>query len=100
MKKYFIDSHMSYCYPYEVSKKVEDYGVLSKYIGNYYSRDEMDKIICNLIMNHPYIDGAMWLMLSANWKEGNTVGYYHILNFTNHNEKHQRKGSLEIKFEK
>lgn len=100
MKKYFISSHITYCYPYEVSKKVKEYGVLSEYIGRYYNRDEMDKIICEMIMKHPYIENSMWLNLSVMWKEGNTTGCYHILNFKNDNDEKQRKGSLEIKYEK
>ena len=99
MKVYFIDTYMAYCYPYEVSKKVTNYGVLSEYIGKYYDRHEIDKIICRLIMKHPYIEGSMWLELSVMWKEENTTGYYHHLTFKNENDYKQNKGSLEIKYE-
>lgn len=100
MKKYFIDSHMTYCYPYETTRKVNDYGILSKYIGKYFTRDEADKIICKLIMKHPYIECSMNLRLSVNWEEGNVTGYYHIFDFRNDNFENQSKGSLAIKYEK
>ena len=100
MKKYFIDNFITYCYPYEVSKVTKDYGVLSEYIGKRYNRDEIDKIICELIMKHPYIEHSMWLKLSIMWEKENVIGYYHILNFENDNDEKQSKGSLEIKYEK
>ena len=100
MKKYFIDDYMECCYPYEVSKKVNDFGVLSKYIGNRYNRDEIDKIICELVVKHPYIEGSMWLKLFVMREKDNAIEYYHILNFKNDNEEKQTKGSLAIKYEK
>ena len=100
MKKYFIDTYMEYCYPYESGKKVNDFGVLSKYVGKRYNRDEIDKIICKLIMKHPYIEGSMWLKIYVMWEKENTTGYYHMFNFKNDNDEKQSKGSLEIKYEK
>jgi hypothetical protein len=100
MKKYFIDGFITYCYPYDIEKGTKDYGVLSKYIGKYFNRDEMDKIICELIMKHPYVENSMWLKLSVQWIEENITGYYHILNFRNDNYEKQSKASLEIKYEK
>lgn len=100
MKKYFIDSHITYCYPYEVDKPIKNHGVLSKYIGKYYTRDEIDKIICELVMRHPYVERAMRVKVNVMWKQGNTSGYYYILDFENDNYNEQDKGSLEIKYEK
>lgn len=100
MKKYYINDFITYCYPYETSKPTKDYGVLSQYIGKFYNRDEMDKIICELIMRHPYIEHSMRLKISIMWVEKNTTGYYHIFDFTNDNDEKQSKGSLEIKYEK
>ena len=100
MKKYFIDKFITYCYPYETSKVAKDYGVLSKYIGQFYNRDEIDKIICEMIMNHPYINGSMWLKLHVMWDDEGVTGFYHILDFENDNCEKQRKGSLKIKYEK
>ena len=99
MKKYFIDANIRYCYPYKVSKKVEEYGVLSEYIGKRYNRDEIDKIICEMIMKHPYIKGSMFLELLVMWGKDNTYGTYHIFTFKNDNYKEQEKGDLEIKYE-
>lgn len=100
MKKYFIDSYITYCYPYQTSSKVNNYGVLSQYIGKYFDRNEIDKIICELIMNHPYIEHSMHLQINVMWEDGNTRGYYHMLNFHNDNDEKQDKGSLEIKYER
>lgn len=100
MKKYFIDGFITYCYPYDVSKATKNYGVLSEYMGKYFNRDEVDKIICELIMKHPYVENSMYLNLSVKWTDENVTGYYHILNFKNDNYEKQSKGSLEIKYEK
>ena len=99
MKKYFIDECIFYCYPYETSHKVNDYGVLSKYMGQQFDRNEMDKIICELITRHPYIEHSMSLIIHINWIENNVTGYYHILSFRNDDCDKQEKGKLEIKYE-
>ena len=98
MKKYFIGS-TTYCYPYQTSNLVQDYGVLSVYIGKYFTRDEMDKIICELIMRHPYIEHSMWIKINIEWIDGSVRGYYHMLSFNNDNDEKQCKGSLSIKYE-
>lgn len=100
MKKYFIDTFISCCYPYDISRATKNYGILSEYIGKCFDRDEIDKIICELIMRHPYIEYSMYLQLSVQWMDGNMTGYYHILNFRNDNYGEQNRGSLEIKYEK
>lgn len=100
MKKYFIDDYITYCYPFETSKITKDYGVLSKYIGKYFNRDETDEIICELIMRHPYIENSMVLNFRIMWKDENTTGFYHILNIRNDDFDKQNRGSLEIKYEK
>ena len=100
MKKYFIDDFITYCYPYDVSHMTQNYGVLSDYIGKYFNRDEIDEIICELIMRHPYVENSMSLHLSVQWTDGNTVGYYHILDFSNDNYEQQKRGNLEIKYER
>lgn len=100
MKKFYIDSHISYCYPYDIEKATKHYGVLSEYIGKYYTRNEIDKIICELIAKRPYIENAMWLKLCVMWREGDIVGYHHVLTFRNYDCEKQSKGSLEIKYEK
>ena len=79
MKKYYIDRFIDYCYPHESSRITKCFGVLSEYMGKYFSRNEMDKIICELIMRHPYIENSMHLNISIVWKENDTTGFYHIL---------------------
>jgi len=99
-KKYYIESG-SYCYPYQTSKSIKDWGVLEKHIGNHYTRDEMDKIICELFLRHPYISGAMDLNINIMWSDGKMRGFYHRLNFRQEQRAyfHQEKGTV-VKFEK
>ena len=85
---------------YQTCGVTKDYGVLSDYIGKYYNRDEIDKIICGLIMRHPYIEHSMFLKITVEYTDGNLTGFYHLLNFENYNDENQSKGSLEIKYEK
>lgn len=99
-KKYFIDTHITYCYPYDTDKIVEEYGVLSEYIGKCYSREEIDKIICEMITRHPYVQKSMFLKIHVMWRDGCMSGFYHTLTFENDNESNQRRGSAEIKYEK
>lgn len=100
MKKYFISKTISYCYPYEHSRTTKDYGILEQYMGIRYSREEMDKIICELITKHPYIENSMGLGIDIMWETENAEGYYHILSFDNDDFELQPKGDLSIKYEK
>ena len=99
-KKYFIDKHMRCCYPYEKPKVTKEYGVLSEYMDKYYDRDEIDKIICELITRHPYVEGAMSLKISVCWELDGVTGYYHIFDFENDNHDNETIHSIEIKYEK
>lgn len=99
MKKYYIDRYMSYCYPHATSQKVTNYGVLSKYIGKVFDRSEIDNIICELIVRHPYIPHAMNLTVRVMWEDGDVTGFYHMFDFKNDNFKTQIKNSLQIKYE-
>lgn len=95
MEEYYIDEKsIRYCYPYETDKKVTDYGVLAKYIGKKFSEREMDKIISEMILRHPYIDNSMSLHLSVMKNHS----YYHILNFHNYDHNKQKKGDSSIKY--
>lgn len=101
MNQYYFDKFMEYCYPYQTSQKVFCYGVLEQYMGKHFTRDEIDKIICELITRHPYVSGAMDLKLSISKvdSEGKYREYYHILTFKNDNHDNQEKGCT-ILFEK
>lgn len=100
MKTYYIDDFITYCYPYETSKNTKEYGVLKEYIGKTFNRDEIDKIICELITRHPYIENSMYLDIRIMWKEGFASGYYHTFNFANDNDEKQKRGDTIIKYEK
>lgn len=100
MKKYYIDESIRYCYPFEISKRTKEHGVLKEYIGKLYNRNEIDKIICELIMRHPYIENSMSLEIFILWKENNIKGYYHVLTFENDNYKKQKRNDIIIKYEK
>ena len=100
MKKYFINKIISYCYPFDYSRVTKEYGVLEQYMGKQYNREEIDKIICELITKHPYVEKSMSLDINIMWESGNSIGYYHMLTFENDNYKKQEKSNLVIKFEK
>lgn len=103
VKEYFFNKYVEFCYPYQTSQKVSiyGYGVLKEYMDKRFTRDEIDKIICELIMKHPYVSGAMHLKLSISRFDSKThyIEYYHFLTFKNDNYKNQEKGSV-ILFEK
>ena len=83
----------------EQIKKVTDYGVLNKYIGKEFSRKEIDKIIAEMILKHPYIDNSKFIELSIMRKTAEFKSFYHTLNFRNYNYKNQVKGDTTIKYE-
>ena len=102
MKQYYIDKFITYCYPYETSKPTKNYGVLTEYMGKYFDRNEIDKIICELITRHPYVENSMRLEIRIMWNDETIYsrGFYHILDLKNDNFIEQTKGSLDIKYEK
>lgn len=100
MKEYFINKIISYYYPYDHSRTTKNHGVLEQYMDKKYNREEMDKIICELITKHPYIDNSMHLGINIMWETENAIGYYHTLTFINDNYEKQTKGDLTIKYEK
>lgn len=97
MKEYYINNYITCCYPHELSKRVGRFGVLDKYIGERYSRDEIDTIIAELIIRRPYVSNSMRLTIDI--MRGNN--YYHMLRFKNYDYKKQkRKMVSRILFEK
>lgn len=95
MEEFYIDEKsIRYCYPCETEKKVTDYGVLAKYIGKRFSEREIDKIISEMILRHPYIDNSMSLHLSIMKNHS----CYHILTFRNYDYNKQKKGDSSIKY--
>lgn len=93
LKQYYFDKPMFFTYPGGCSLKVADFGVLQKYIGNYYSKTEMDRIIADMMMKHPYVSGAYELNINiSRVVDANTSEYYHMLKFKNDNYEQQEKG--------
>lgn len=100
-KQYYIDDHITMCYPYETSCIIRRYGVLNDIVGKRISQGEIDKVICEMITRHPYISGSMNLRIYAMWEDGNVSGYYHTLDFANDKHDRQHKEPLPaIRFEK
>ena len=94
LKQYYFDKPMFFTYPGGCSLKVADFGVLQKYIGNYYSKTEMDRIIADMMLKHPYVSGAYELNINiSKVVDANTSEYYHMLTFKNDNCEKQEKGS-------
>lgn len=82
-KQYYVDEHITICYPYETSCTIRRYGVLDGIIGERMSQSEIDKVICEMVTRHPYVSGSMRLHLAVMWEDGNVNGYYHIFDFAN-----------------
>lgn len=96
MEEFYIDEKsIKYCYPFETNKTATNYGVLEKYIGKKFSREEMDRIIAEMIIRHPYIENSMQLHLAIMRNRS----YYHILEFHNYKYEKEIKGDIEIKYE-
>lgn len=98
MRKYYIDS-ISYCFPYETDvylKNHQDklYGCLLPYMDKEMTEEEADKLICELVMKHPMIEGAMWLEIPVIWKENNLCGFYHIITIRNLDKDRRRETSI------
>ena len=99
-EEYYIDEeNIRYCYPYDIDRRITDatnYGVLEKYIGKKFTREEIDQIISEMVINHPYIDNSKHLHVSIMRNRS----YYHILDFCNYDYDNQERGDLNIKYEK
>ena len=65
VKKYYIEDSISYCFPYEISHKLssDNYGVLTQYVEKEFNRDEIDKIICEMVTRHPYVEKSKVLKM-------------------------------------
>lgn len=91
-KVYYIES-VRCCYPFQTEHEVFDYGVLKKYMGKEYNRSEIDKIIAEMIIKHPYIKNAMHVKVCIEYKHiigtKKSRGIYHNLRFANDNYKNQ-----------
>ena len=102
-KQYYIDGHISICYPYEASKSIKSdtYGVLAEYVEKRMSRRGIDKIICEMIMRHPYVPGSMSLGIRVMWEDnsGRITGYYHTFDFQNDNYNKQQRTEKSIRYE-
>lgn len=101
MNEYFFidEKSIRYCYPYECDKRTTSYGVLDQYVGNKYTREEMDKIIAEMMIRHPYVAGSMRLNLSImRFHKG--LSFYHSLSFRNYSYLNQEVGNPEIEYEK
>lgn len=99
-KEYYI-SHVNFIYPNEISQPVEkeNYGILAKYMGKYFDRTEMDKIICELITRHPYVKNAYMLEIETEWRMDSARGRYHNLQFDNDSFEEQRRTKPTVKYE-
>jgi len=81
-KRFYIDfNSIRMCYPYEVSKKVSNFGVLNEYKDKKYTLKEINDIIATLITKTPYVANSMSLHVNIM----NGLGYHYILDINNYN---------------
>lgn len=103
-KMYFLNDYIKGCVPYKTSHRITDYGVLAPYMGKKYTRDEIDMVIANLIVSHPYVKGHLSLSISAEWEQiredRRITGYYQILDFSNDLVDTQPEVGTSIEFER
>ncbi|AJD29048.1 hypothetical protein FDE98_15635 [Clostridium sporogenes] len=97
---FFIDN-ISYIFPYEVKKKIEKWGVLEEYKNKFFTLNQINSIIANLINGQVYINGSMELNITVCWKTNKIQGYHHCLAIKNYYyELENRDNELNIKFRK
>lgn len=97
-EEYYIEEKsIRYCYPCETDRRIteKDYGVLTNYIGKKFTREEMDQIVSEMVLRHPYVSNAMHLHLAVMRNRS----YYHILDFHNYDYKNQERGDVSIRYE-
>lgn len=103
-KVYYIES-VSCCMPYYTECTTYNYGVLERYIDKEYSRSGIDKIIAEMIIKHPYINGSMFVRVCIEYKyfdekrNRKIKGIYHNLRFDNDNYKNQTEDGNGVKYE-
>lgn len=97
-EEYYIEKDsLRYYYPYEADRRIteKDYGVLTNYIGKKFTREEMDQIISEMVLKHPYVSNAKGLHLAVMRNHS----YYHILDFRNYDYENQERGDVSIRYE-
>ena len=97
---YYIDFEFGrFIYPCEVDQRITDYGVLSQYVNNVYTEEEIDAIIAEMIIRHPYIENSMCIILNVKHVVvGEYEEYYHMLNFKNFDYENQERGNTTVKY--
>lgn len=95
-KNFYINfNHITRTYPKEISKVVNNFGVLEKYRDKKYTLKEVNEIISQLIVKTPFILGSMEIKMDIM----SNCGYHHILVFKNYEYHSQnRTDKEEIKF--
>ena len=82
-------------YPNQVSKCVEDYGVLNRYKDKKYTLKGINEIAAELIMKMPYINNSMDIKINIM----SNRGYHHMLVIKNYDyNKQSREEAPMIKF--
>ncbi len=78
-EKKFSIQHVSYCFPYGTTSYIskENYGVLSEYMGNTYTLDEINDIISKMYKKQLAMKGSMSVKLSIMYN--GTSCYYAIM---------------------
>jgi hypothetical protein len=83
------------CYPYEISKRINDFGVLEQYKDKKYTMAEINQIVADLIMKNPYISNSMFIKICVM----SGMGYHHILDIKNYNYSKQERTDKEVRFQ-
>lgn len=88
---FYIDfKNIKYIYPREISKRVENFGVLEKYKDKKYTLDEINQIVAELVIRMPFISHSMDIQINIMG-----IGYHHMLRIKNYEYNSQKRTSLD-----
>lgn len=87
-------------FPCEAGEWAENLGIFEKYKGKFYTLEEINKIIAEMIIRMPYVSGAMWLEFTVSCIEDEgSSSYHHMIVINNYGWEEQRKSrTKKIKF--
>lgn len=92
--KYYKLTHISYCFPYETERFVDekDFGVFKPYLHKKMTEKEADDLLCKIIKKHPFMEDAMFLKFHVSWIDSPRIGSYQVIYVRSEKYNRQREG--------
>ena len=99
LERVFSIAWINYLFPCCTSRRLSDWGVLNKHKNETYTLQEINKIISDLFLKEPYIQGACNIEISFMWQEKNMSGIHHVISFENYRYKEEKpKKSAQLQY--